>query len=292
MRIKESKLFPHPVLREENQDYLTSKFDTIVNTKNLVTKYLIEIEVTLDNPELINLLKNKRAKIIAHLECSNTKFRELRDLNIGKNEILIHAGLMEGTLYLLPLIVAKENIEGYFSKDFNKEYENNSFRLEKGDILAVGRHFPIVIENIKDKLASVPSIFSIKKSLNQVPRGIEIGLTKDKIEIYLPDNVFQVYSKYKKSKFYLDIMSSVIILPALMSVLDNLKDVGENGSVEYGDKRWFLVIRRKLKEEGIDIEKGELKTEDSFRLSQQILDFINARSLESLTKLENEAVEE
>ncbi|MCR4323503.1 MAG: hypothetical protein NUV37_00850 [Nanoarchaeota archaeon] len=292
MRIKESKLFPHPVLREENQDYLTSKFDTIVNTKNLVTKYLIEIDVTLDNPELINLLKNKRAKIIAHLECSNTKFREIRDLNIGKNELLINAGLMEGTLYFLPLIVAKENIEGYFSKDFNKEYENNSFRLEKGDILAIGRHFPIVIENIKDKLASVPSIFSIKKSLNQVPRGIEIGLTKDKIEIYLPDNVFQVYSKYKKSKFYLDIMSSVIILPALMSVLDNLKDVGENGSVEYGDKRWFLVIRRKLKEEGIDLEKGELKTEDSFRLSQQILDFINARSLESLTKLESEAVEE
>jgi len=292
MRIKESKLFPHPVLREENQDYLTSKFDTIVNTKNLVTKYLIEIDVTLDNPELINLLKNKRVKIIAHLECSNTKFREIRDLNIGKNELLINAGLMEGTLYFLPLIVAKENIEGYFSKDFNKEYENNSFRLEKGDILAIGRHFPIVIENIKDKLASVPSIFSIKKSLNQVPRGIEIGLTKDKIEIYLPDNVFQVYSKYKKSKFYLDIMSSVIILPALMSVLDNLKDVGENGSVEYGDKRWFLVIRRKLKEEGIDLEKGELKTEDSFRLSQQILDFINARSLESLTKLESEAVEE
>lgn len=292
MRIKESKLFPHPVLREENQDYLTSKFDTIVNTKNLVTKYLIEIDVTLDNPELINLLKNKKAKIIVHLECSNTKFREIRDLNIGKNELLINAGLMEGTLYFLPLIVAKENIEGYFSKDFNKEYENNSFRLEKGDILAIGRHFPIVIENIKDKLASVPSIFSIKKSLNQVPRGIEIGLTKDKIEIYLPDNVFQVYSKYKKSKFYLDIMSSVIILPALMSVLDNLKDVGENGSVDYGDKRWFLVIRRKLKEEGIDLEKGELKTEDSFRLSQQILDFINARSLESLTKLESEAVEE
>jgi hypothetical protein len=285
MKIKENRLFPHPVLREENKDYESSVFNAIVSSKNLINKYIINLQLSLINEELLYLIKKRRAKIICHLECSKTKFREILDLNLGENELSIQAGLVDGIVYLLPLIVANEDIDNYYSKDFNKDYDKNSFKLEKGDILAIGKHFPILIENERGKLASVPSIFSIKEFDSPLQKGTEIGLTREKIEIYLPENVFKIYQKNRKKQFYNDVMSTIIILPSLIYVLDKLKEV-EGSLLEYGDKRWFRVIIKKLKEEGIDFEKKDLSETNTFAVAQKIIEYLNSKAIESLISLE------
>ncbi len=285
MKIKDSVFFPHPVLRENNNDYRSSKFETNLSHKNLVNEYLIKLTLNLDNKELLELIEKNKAKIICHMECSKTKFRDIQKLNLGENEFMIHAGDVDYIVFILPLIIANENIDNYYSKDFNKDYGNDLFKIKKGDILAIGKHFPIIIENERGKLSNIPSIFLINASTDKYNRSISVSLLNNKIEIYVPESVYKIYNKYRKNKFYNDIMCSVIILPSLVYVLDKLKE--EDGIfIEYGEKRWFRVINKKLKEKGIDFEKKELNEKDTFKLAQDILEYLSSRTIDSLKELE------
>lgn len=285
MKIKETVFFPHPVLRDTNNDYLSSKFETILASKNLMTKYFINLTIELNNKELLYLIESKKAKIICHIECSRTKFRDILKLNLGENEFAINSGEIEGLVYILPLIIANENIQDYYSKDFNKDYNKMSFNLEKGDILAIGKHFLINIENEIDKLSTVPSIFLIQKS-KVFQDYISVGLSNEKIDLYLPDDVFKIYQKYRKNKIYNDLMCSVIILPSLMYVLDILKEEDDN-LISFRERRWFRVIIKKLKEKGIDFEGGDLLEKDTFKVAQDLLDYLNSKSIISLDDFKN-----
>jgi len=286
MKIKESKLFPHPVLREDNNDYESSKFETKLLSNNLTNTYLFDLSITLDNKNLIDLINADNAKIICHIECSKTKYREIKELRIGKNEFSVSAGLVEGVVFLLPLIISTENLNNYHSKDFNKDYQSNIFNIEKGGILAVGKLFPIMIESVRDKLATLPSIFSIQESADLLQKGVKVGLSKDKIEVSLPKSSFNIYEKYRKREFYSDLMNSIIILPSLMQILEELKASDEDLILGFEDKRWFRVIVKKLKEEEIDFQRGELKTQSLFNLSQKILNYLNSKSIDSIINLE------
>ncbi len=282
MKIKESTLFPHPVLRKDNEDYKSSKFETKLSDKNLISDYLIKLDLSLDNKEMLELIKKEQAKIICHMECSKTKFRNIKELTLGENEFMIQAGEIEGAVIILPLIVANKEINNYYSKDFNKDYENNSFKVKKGDILAIGKHFQVTIKNKRDKLSSIPSIFSIVPH-NPNQKETIVILSEDKIKIYIPENSFKIYNKYRKNEWYNNIMCSIIILPSLIYTLDALK---EGDLIEYGDKRWFRRITNKLKEIGINIERGELIEKDILKLAQSILENLNSKSIDSLIKLE------
>ena len=204
---------------------------------------------------------------------------------------MINARKIDRMVYILPLIVANEDIDDYYSKDFNKDYENKSFKIKKGDFLAIGKHFPIIIENERGKLSSVPSIFLIDEHKDSSKKETRVILTEEKIKILLPKNTYKIYRKYRKKQFYNDILSSIIILPSLIYTLDKLKEL--NGSLmEYGEKRWFTKVVNKLKEIEIDFESQELIDKDTFILAQNILEYLNSKSIVSLINLEKEEDEE
>lgn len=289
MRINDSRLFPYPVLTEEGTDYMVSKFKVVIDSA-LETKKKVKItsEVILDNENLINLISKKEAKIIYHLECSKTKYRTVKDLNIGKNVVVIESNLLSGSLEIIPLIVSTKDISNYLSKDFNREYEENSFDIENGNILAIGKQQRIPITKEIGSPSKITSIFNIIRG-NEDEERMTVDSSKDKIEIRLPEKDYQLYLAMQNGDKFIRILHSMVIIPALITVLTDAKDQLGSGVQLVSDNRWFKSISKKTKEIfGNDLETELEMPGAILDISQKILDNPLTDSMESLSKMGEE----
>jgi len=284
MKINENRLFPYPVLRESNNNFIHSKFK--VNAKYGVLKsgYEVEINTFLENENLVRLIKEKKVSIVLHLECSKTKYRKIEKLNFGITKINIKTEFLEGKLELMGLLISKEKIEDYFSKDFHLNYEDKSFKIEKGSILGISEIPSIIIENKKEEYSSIPSIFNVTSN-NEI-RYMELKLDNERIIIILPLEIYKLRNTHKNSLHSRNIVNSMILLPALMGTLYNLLD--KEYKELYGNKRWFRVINSKLSKLNISLEDGGLYEEQIFSTAQALLEDLLLDGMKSLNYLGDE----
>ena len=75
MEIK-NRLFPYPVLCEENDDYVLGFFDVKYNVTEEFNHFVIDFDIVLDdNDELQWLIREGKAEYVIHIECPTTSFR-------------------------------------------------------------------------------------------------------------------------------------------------------------------------------------------------------------------------
>lgn len=280
MQIKRDRSFPYPILGKNYDDYLSSKFGVEIIVNSSKKELNVELNVELTNPDLIKLINQKKASVFCHLECPKTKYRSIVELSSLKNKIKIENGLLNGYLELAPVIIATQNIPNYFSSYFNKDYNNLSFNIEKGNVLGIAEQFKIPIKKDLGDLSKIPSIFNIvgDEKINK----IEVDIYDEKITIKLPLEVHKIYKQFKGNSQYNEIFISTIILPSLMHVLSEIKS-GSGGVMNQSmeDFRWFRVIKKKLTELNLDIEDSY----DLLFFAQEILDMPVTRAVESLEKI-------
>lgn len=283
MKINENRLFPYPVLRENNNNFISSRFNIHARYKITEEGYEIEVSTLLENSNLIRLINEKKASIVLHLECSKTKYRKIEKLNIGITKINIKTEFLEGRLELLGILISEEKLENYFSKDFHPNYENKTFKIEKGSILGISEIPSIIIENKKEDYSSIPSIFDV--TYDRI-KYMELKLDKERIIIVLPDEIYKIRNAHKNSLHSRNIMNSMILLPALMGTLFELLD--KEAIEMHGEKRWFRVIHRKLSKLGFNLEDGDLEEENIFYIAQALLEDLLEDGMKSLKYLGDE----
>lgn len=278
MRIR-YKLFPYPVLCSDIDDYKSNKFDVEIDAVRDINNIKFTFNVNLDDLYIKEMLKKNKVEIVFHVECPKTFFRKIYKSNKLKHIIVIPENSLNGNVEICCFVLAKEDIFHYCNPNFNEDYENTSFSISKGNILAFNNLPKVEITKDTEELSKVSSIFSILRKDSKESEGMEIDLNEEKIKIWLSTEQFVKYQEYAVSPVYQAILHAAIVLPTLIYVLDMISLQGEN---EFNELRWFKSINKILEKSNLKLNKDTIAQETSYKLAQKLLNLPINRAFESM----------
>lgn len=269
MEIK-NRLFPYPVLCEENDDYINSKFEIKVTQMEELKDIVLQFDIVMDNEDLAGLIRSGKAEYLIHIECGNTSFRKVVR-NSGKSfGYRIPKSKVNKDVYLVGMIVAKQAISQYYSQSFNEDYED-SINLEKGDILAYQNLPRIIVLKNYEELASDDAFFTIvsKNAGQDTEEPVTFDMNGDKIKIFVDEPIYNEYIKFHTNPIMKPIMISILVMPALSYVIEEVRD---NGPDTYSSCYWYQKIKKSCELQGKrfieDILEGDAT---SVEIAQEML---------------------
>ena len=284
------RLYTYPVLWNKNDDYKKpSKFLVEIEAKENFKNIKLKINFLLKDKEIENLIKENKAEYVVHIEATSTYFREL----ISTREAEINYDLKDndilGRLQMSFFILAKEDILDYKNSNFNEDYSGESFNLKKGNIIAIADSYRFDIEKNNDNLEKVSSIFSICQKETVEQTGMTVDMNSDKIRIALNKTDYINYHQLSQNSNNINIINSIIILPALIFIFEQLKkDFDEN---DFSDYKWFRALGKIFEKNNQSLNKDLLENQLSIDLAQRILNYPIERAFNSL-KDENDGDDE
>ncbi len=292
MALIKERLFLYPVLCEFNDDYTSGSFDvsfdSILMSEDKPKKIMFVINVSLDDKALQKLLQLSKAKVFLLCYCKNTKFRKIFELNLGKNEIEFSVNDVNKTLELSPLIVSNGLVNDFYSNNFNNDYKGMKFKIETGNILAIGTQTNVFVEKDLNDMTSVRSVITISNGGDNISE-IMVEYDEDIIKIIVPSHSFEIYQNY--SSACLPIVNSLIIVPALESILSDIIRDGDIDS-EVLSKRWFRQMARSVKKNNnADLNFDYIVGKEPLIIAQELVGSPINEAMSEIQKLSWEADE-
>ncbi|WNV80369.1 hypothetical protein RUL31_03395 [Bacillus atrophaeus] len=281
-----NKNYPHPVLVSYTDDFNPSKaeFDIKVSKRINRMNYELYCDVLLNEDNLQALLDEEKVTFAVKVVCSTTRYRNIFLFRSTENYLTIPASLLEKKVDISTFIVATEQIDNYYSLAFNEDYEDAKFTVFPGDVLAEGSEYTFNIEKKIDPLVKVPSVFTIVYNAENL--HADVHSNGEKIIITLNKQDFDKYKQLKPLQnqygHLAALTSSIFILPALVSVIENIRrelmnlDNDLEAIKDYindkeNDHRWFKVINARLLDEGIKLSEPDNIMESSLVIAQKLL---------------------
>lgn len=247
------KNYPYPVLGGGSVDYKEGNSFTVdINAFSSAKQLKMEIAPHLQQGLLNEMIQQGIAKIICHVECAQTAFREVYELKGDgeTNEILIPSGLLVGSIQVSPFVVAAQPIDAYGNTEFGEFYSGMAFPVDEGGILAAAQTIPIFIKIKNSKFAEInsPIVITVDPDENSTCMGVDAA---DLIQIFLPKKMYTAYKQLDDGKSISnigpkvhDVLLSMVVVPALVEVLsllgelkDGLRDVSEFRSTQ-----WYVPV--------------------------------------------------
>jgi hypothetical protein len=232
--------FPHPVLGLQDAIFGNIELgNPEINSFRDV--YKIEVSCKQDNIDLKKLLITNKAELLCEVTCTNTLYRELFLSNKGKMEFEIPRKDVKGRVEFICLLVVKEKITQYSNSEAHPDYDAYTFDLDQGDVLAYFGGFSFNADIKYEKLKAVSSFMEIVE--NEDLKYTYVDLKKNKIEIQLPSEVYNIYRSdiISQEEKFSPVFHSSIVLYALLTALYNFE--------EHKDYLWAKVIDYRLKNE-------------------------------------------
>lgn len=278
------KLYPHPVLITDTDDYVNSSFQFAVDVKKGIREIRFSFRMDLQNDGMTQLIRDGFAEYLIHIECPQTCYREV----VKSDEAVCSKNIQEkdlnGKVSICAFVVAKKEMPAYSNSDFNPDYEGVTFSIERGSILAIGGQYDLDIVKDTEELAKIPSIFTICKYAADTDASMKIDIDGDKIVIALSDSSFENYKLLTNMPSLISVFHAMIIVPALIYVFETLR---REDLEDYENRRWFMAIRRTLAKHDINLTKDVLNEIASYDLAQKLLDLPIDRALKAMTTMED-----
>ncbi len=248
MKINE-RLYPHPVLAHFSDDVVNSLFQVTPKVVPGRTTYKFDVIAKTSNKSLKALVESSKAQYALHIECASTRFRKIVSSSEEQFSTEINAAFLDGRVELCSLIIATAEISEYINENFHPDYGGMSFKVKKGDVLAVGQDLVFDAEKEMDPLQHISSIFKVRQGNEGDPPFTVYP--EELIIIYLSPDNYSAYAQMKGDSSKQIILASMIILPALVQVLEMIKSSVNSGDAEdNSDRRYYRVISKKLRELG------------------------------------------
>lgn len=279
--------FPHPVLSFFSDDFIDCEYQCAVKTSTTGTTFNFDVVAITSSKDLNHLLSNGKACHAIHVDCSSTRYREAFKSNMKKFSFHVDSKYINGRVQVSRFIVAEQDIPEYSNTNFHGDYNGVSFNIKKGDILALNETFTFDADKEIDPLKSIPSIFSVRVNKVENPPPIDIELS-NKINVYLSESNYRKFKMLNQIQSLRPVVSQFILIPALVMVLDTLKNSQSIDLLQLEDLRWYRVLQKKLVEYGVDISDGTWP-ESSVILSQKLIGEPITKSLEAIEVLMMEA---
>lgn len=266
------KLYPYPVLANYSDDYVDSSFQVDIQLANDGYDVKVTLEANLSCSALDALIFEGRAVYAYHFECAQTGFRRVYESRERSLQCLLLDKEINGRLEICTFIVAKEDIPNYTSSNFHEDYVGQSFEIEEGCILAVGDTFDTDIEKVVDDLSNTPSIFTITKHPDESYQHMVVDYEQQKLIIKLPVHDYTSYKAIFGNVSMRKVLHSMTIIPALIYVLSELKQMRVEERMDYEDKIWYRTIRSVLKRSfQCTLESEEFEEYSMMDLAQKML---------------------
>jgi len=282
--------FPHPVLTSFGEDYVEGKFTVNLDVNISSNRYTLEGEIEVECSDIENLISSGKAEYGIHVECPLTCFRLFEKSSDTLIDFSIQNDKLDGNVEVSTFIYATQEINHYSSKLFNDIFEDYSFTLEPGDIIAVGRQFDFEAEKNLDPIGKTPSIFSVQPNEREEnPPTLDVETNSEKIIIYLDEDSFENYNYLKENQFLPHVFASFLAVPVLTEIFQDIKDNEESAKTNYRSRRWYRVLTERLKELGMDLEEG-YEIDKPASLAQKVIDQPLKKSLKDLKRLQDEGV--
>jgi len=277
MKIRNTRIFPYPVLSSMYDDYINCNFNIGVKAKKGKKRLHIEILPTIDSETISSLIRNDEAEIIVHFECGRTRYRITKNLNLGNlSSFEIPSGDLNDNLEVIAFVVSKKDIHNFGCKnnEFNNDYGNATFEIETGSILAISNQKDIPVPKDIYDLSNVNSIVSIiSKQDDDTSKEINIALTDKKIRVLLPKDTYIDYSGIGKTENqYTPILHSMLVFPALVYALDYLKAIDDDKWMDVENYLWFKVIKKKVEETHGQFDKKVIEKYTSVIIAQELIE--------------------
>ena len=262
---------------------MNSIFMPVVTVKGNKNAYAFDAVFKTNNADLLKLIEQKKARYAVHVECTQTRYRNIFKSETDKFTFDVPASMLDGRVEVTSFILASKPVEKYRNDCFHPDYTKLTFRVRKGDTLAVGHDREFTAEKKSDPLRKVPSIFSIVPSDETDATGLDIDTSGPKVRITLSRPNFDAYTALKADQSLHPMLSAAVIVPALVTVIDEIRRAAAEKNIDgYADRRWFMVVARRLRELGIDPGNADSFLESSLRIAHELVGQPLSASLEGL----------
>jgi hypothetical protein len=261
----------------------------VKGTKNA---YVFDAVFETNNADLLTLINQHKAQYAVHIECNQTRYRNIFTSSLEKFTFEIAAGLLDGRVEVCSFILAAKSLDKYENADFHPDYAKLTFRVRKGDTLAVGHDREFPAEKKADPLRKVSSIFSIVPNEDPEATGMDIDVSWPKVRISLSKENFDSYIYLRHSQALHPILSASVIVPALVDVIERIRRASMEEALEgFAERRWYVVIARRLREMKINPDDPDSFVDSSLKIAHELLGEPLSASLKGLKSMIEEAAE-
>lgn len=273
------KLFPYPVLAPFMDDYKDNTFDNSAGIKHIGKEIEFEFKCKVNNKQLCELINQDKASYVFHIECAPTSYRQIVTTKENMVSHKIAAGKLVGKVQICTFIIALQDIDAYQNNDFADDYDGILFTIERGNILAIGNQFNVLIDKEKDELGKIPSVFSILRKINPNEKELSVDIDNNKVKIWLPEKEYYNYQRIANVPALQPSLHGMIVLPVLVHIFEQMK---QGGIDDYEEHRWFKSIKKSLEMQHIKLNAESIQREGSLKLAQLVLEMPVARALDGL----------
>lgn len=258
MRITDDTRYPHPVLSDASGDYSEGDFHVSYQCREVFTtgKVTLSHEVSLDQPDVLELVESGAACVGAIVRCRDTYYCELHKMTWPAGAIEFREGLLLNRVYVRPVIWLARELADWKPAHLNPEFAA-PLALGKGDIIAIAPESRLTVG--RAKLAPLESIFTMKVADELEPHAIRVDLHNDKITILAGKAAYAAVNELRASRSGRAVAVAAVYMPVVMEVLDQM---GDN---TFEDQRWSRPFLAKCDAMGINPENANL-LEDAQRL--------------------------
>ena len=280
MKIRDSYLYPYPVLSSFSEDYINSIFDVnyTIREKGFKTQILVA-NFILDDKVIEELILEDKASMILHVECPRTTLRKAYRLEKHQRniEIIIDDKIMMQRLDVTGIVVLNQDMNTYKNNNINPLFFGENYEiknLDKGNIIAVSLTQEVDLPYNEDDFENVSSVIKVGLSKDDL---MIVEMDGDIIIIKLPEEQYNQYYRLSDTE-YSNIVMTSSILPSLMYILDRMSSKENPIDTEL---IWYKVIEGKLKIKEIMVDDIN-ETYSSIELAQMILEDPLERALGDL----------
>ena len=287
-----NRLFTYPVLSDEKDDYKESVFHVnYEHSMQGVNSLKLSFDITMNCVDIERMILNGDADYVIHLECSTTAYREVIHSVSKHIEHIIPIGRVNGTFEAVAFVVLKKNIKNFYCSDWVDDYNGAIPNLTVGTILAYQNLNSLDITKDYEEFTNADSIFSVYKRVTEEDCPADINIDSPKIRIGLGTKDYDVYAIYSGKSELQSIFHSMLILPVLVYVFEELKQDG--GEETYHNKEWFLALEKAYSKRGIAFMDEVLNPEKtSYQLAQEAMELPLSKSFKKIPILFNVSEEE
>ena len=279
--------FPYPVLTSTSDDIIPAldNDNVIVGDikKDESNNYTMTVKLKMNNADLSTCIKDGYAEFMIEIDCPSTHYRKCLKSNDADFIIKLPLNEVAGRVEFHPYLVAKKEFE-YKNLCFHPDYDNETFEIETGDVLAIFNQFEYDFSINYSELRAYSSIMTIRKASDEKIKDIRYISDEDKIVIELPSEEYEKYLLFKSDPNYTSIIHASIVQNALLSVL-----LQEDWEQNENDLLWKRTIRYRVEhEEGLNKYKDFSDKENLVMLSHKLLCNPIHRMFETIINCTNE----
>ena len=196
-----SQSFPYPILTpaDAGDDYIDGSFECVLKfSDELLDDDQIELHYRcmLSVEEIIEEIEAENAQYSLEINCPETLYRKVITLD-QRGVVHLDATELHGKVTFTPIVVAQKAIQNFKSVDLNPEYDEQSFDLSPGDIIA--SDIP-VIQYVEFSQLSIDTLVKIRTDDTLPPMLYSIDPTPSYLYISMGENLRSLWTEIGQDK--------------------------------------------------------------------------------------------